>query len=105
MLERVNIPDQQGDSLFAIDKLGAGLSLFNLLTQGRLVFTYGEIIGLHGRITRPDKDSPTNMQFLIDAFKPKPDQPPKPFDLKIFNVVMRKCDVRYDVLSEPVKNV
>lgn len=105
VLERVNIPDQQGDSLFAIDKLGAGLSLFNLLTQGRLVFTYGEIIGLHGRITRPDKDSPTNMQFLIDAFKPKPDQPPKPFDLKIFNVVMRKCDVRYDVLSEPVKNV
>ena len=103
VLEGVNVPDQQGDSLIVVDKLGAGVSIYNLLL-GRLVFNYGEIIGLHGRITRPDKESPTNMQFLIDALKPKPNQPPKPFDLKIYNVVIRKCDLTYDVLDQARKS-
>ena len=100
-LEHVLIPDQKGDTLFTIDHLGAGVSLYNLLRHRRLVFTYGEIVGLHGRITRPDADSPTNMQFLIDAFKPKPNQPPKPYDITIHNVVVRQSDVSYDVLNAP----
>lgn len=103
VLKDVAVPTPQGDSLFYIDKLGAGVSLYQLITNRRLVFTYAEIIGLHGRITKADKDSPTNMQFLIDAFKPKDNKPPKPFDITIHNVVLRKTDVSYDVLSEPRK--
>ena len=102
VLEGVNVPDQQGDSLIVVDKLGAGVSIYNLML-GKLVFTYGEIIGLHGRITRPDKESPPNVQFLIDALKPKPNQPPKPFDLKIYNVVIRKSDLTYDVFDQAPK--
>ena len=100
-LHGVNVPDQQGDSLLAVDKLGAGVSLYELLVNRKLVFTYGEIIGLRGHITRPDKDSPTNLQFIIDAFAPKPNQPPKPYDLQIKNIVLRKSLLTYDVLSEP----
>lgn len=103
LLTQVNIPDQQGDSLIRIDKLGAGISLYNLIAHRKLVFTYGEIIGLHGHITQPDKDSPTNLQFIIDAFKPKDNKPPKPFDVKVFNVVIRKSDISYDLLSEAPK--
>lgn len=101
LLQGVHIPDQQGDSLIVIDKLGAGIDLSNLIFRKQITFTYGEIIGLHGRITRPDKESPTNLQFIIDAFKPKDDKPPKPFDVEVFNVVIRKSDLRYDVLNEP----
>lgn len=100
-LGRVNIPDRQGDSLLNIDRLGAGLSIYDLLVNRKIVITYGEIIGLHGHITRPDKDSPTNLQFIIDAFKPQPDQPPKPFDVRVNNIVLRKSDLSYDVLNEP----
>ena len=77
----VLVYDQQGDSLLTIGKLGAGISLKELIANGRIVITYGEIIGLNGHVTRPDKESPTNMQFIIDAFKPKDDKPPKPFDV------------------------
>ena len=101
LLEDVTIPDQQGDSLIVVDKLGAGVSIYEWLAHDRLTFTYGEIIGLHGRVTRPDADSPTNLQFIIDAFKPKDDSPPKPFDVQVFNVVIRKSDLRYDVLDKP----
>jgi hypothetical protein len=103
VLFNVKVPDQKGDSLFNIDKLGAGISIYNLIAKRKFVFTYGEIIGLHASITRPDKSSPTNMQFIIDALKPKPNQPPKNIDLKIYNIVIRKSELSYDVLSESPK--
>ena len=58
ILEAVNIPDQQHKPLFHVDKLAAGISMKSLIADRRIVITYGEIIGLHGHITRPDPDSP-----------------------------------------------
>ena len=102
-LNDVLVKDQQGDSLLTVGKLGAGVSLKKLLVDNRIVVTYAEIIGLDGHVTRPDKHSPTNVQFIIDAFKPKDDQPPKPFDVQVNTVVMRKSNLTYDVLDQPRK--
>ena len=102
-LKDVLVYDQQGDSLLTVDKLGAGISLKDLIADRRIVVTYGEIIGLAGHVTRPDKDSPTNMQFIIDAFKPKDDKPPKPFDVQVKTVVVRQSSLTYDVLDQPRK--
>ena len=102
-LKDVLICDQQGDPLLTVGKLGAGISLKQLITDRRIVITHGEIIGLNGHVTRPDKDSPTNVQFIIDAFKPKDDKPPKPFDVKVNTVVVRQSALTYDVLDQPRK--
>ena len=102
-LKDVLIHDQQGDSLLTVNKLGAGINLKELIADKRIVVTYGEIIGLKGHVTRPDKDSPTNMQFIIDAFKPKDDKPPKPFDVQVKTVVVRQSALTYDVLDQPRK--
>ncbi|MEG2675132.1 MAG: translocation/assembly module TamB domain-containing protein [Muribaculaceae bacterium] len=101
VLRDVFVPDQQGDTLLAVNKLGAGLSLYNLVVSQKIVFTYAEIIGLDGRVNKPNPKAPTNMQFIIDALSPKKKKtPPAKFDIKIFNVVIRKSSLRYDVLSE-----
>ena len=102
-LQKVLVHDQQGDSLLLVDKLGAGISLKDLLADRRIVVTYGEIIGLQGHVVRPDKSSPTNMQFIIDAFKPKDDKPSKPFDVEVKTVVVRQSSFTYDVLDQPRK--
>ena len=102
-LKEVLVHDQQGDSLLTIGKLGAGISLKDLIIDRRIVITYGEIVGLSGHVTRPDNDSPTNMQFIIDAFKPKSDQPSKPFDVQVKTVVVRQSALTYDVLNQPHK--
>ena len=102
-LQEVKIHDQAGDSLLTIGKLGAGISLKDLIADRRIVITYGEIIGLSGHVTRPDKDSPTNVQFIIDAFKPKEDKPSKPFDVQVKTVVVRQSELTYDVLDQPRK--
>lgn len=97
----VLVNDQQGDSLLNIGKLGAGISLKDLIADHRIIVTYGEIIGLNGHVTRLDKDSPTNMQFIIDAFKSKDDQPSKPFDVQVKTIVVRQSSLTYDVLDQP----
>ena len=101
-LEQVAIPDQTGDSLINVDRLGAGIDIFESLSNDKIVISYAEIIGLHGKVKRPDPDSPTNAQFLIDALKPKDNKEPTPFDLQIHNVVLRKCDLSYDVDDQPL---
>ena len=102
ILTDVAVPDQQGDTLLKVDKIGAGFSIYNLIARRRLVFTYAEVIGLKGHIYRSDKQSPTNLQFIIDALSPKDTtKPPTRFDLKIYNIVLRRSSITYDVMSEP----
>lgn len=103
VLTGVNIPDQSNSELINVDKLGAGINLSDLIFKRKLVFTFAEVNGLHGHVTRPDKDSPTNLQFIIDNLKPKPGKPSKPYDIKIQHAVLRNCDISYDVLNEPYK--
>ncbi|MDY5878423.1 MAG: hypothetical protein SPJ46_02060, partial [Sodaliphilus sp.] len=103
VLYDVVIPDQKGGDLIQIDVLGAGLNMQKLLADKRIEVNYAELLGLHGHITKADKDSPTNLQFIIDAFKPKKKKEPTKFDLAIRNIVIRNTDLRYDLLSEPRK--
>ena len=102
VLHDVNIPDQQGDSLIFISDLGAGIRLYNLVAKQRLVFTFAEVIGLKAQLKKASPTAESNFQFLIDAFAPKENQPKKEYDIKIFNVVIRKSDISYDILDQPL---
>ena len=99
-LLNVQVPDQKGDSLLSVEQLGAGFSLYNLVAHRKLVFTYGEIIGLHGHVTQKDKKSPTNAQFLIDALKSKDPNRKSQTEITIYNLIIRKSELQYDLLSE-----
>lgn len=101
VLNDVVVPDKNGKDLLKIDKLGAGLSLYNLAVRKRVVFTYAELIGLNGEIYRETPDSPANIQFLVDALSSKDkNKPPTKFDLAIYNIVLRKSSIAYDVLNQ-----
>ncbi|MDE6272712.1 MAG: translocation/assembly module TamB domain-containing protein [Muribaculaceae bacterium] len=74
-----------------IERLGAGVSLWKLLRDRKIVITYVELLGLDARLRQDVKGGNLNIQFLIDAFKPKEkNKPPTPFDLEIRNIVIRK---------------
>lgn len=101
VLYDVEVPDKYGETLMKVEKIGAGLSLYNLLIKGRLVFTYAELVGVYGNIYKQTPESQTNIQFLIDVLSPKDkNKPPTKFDLAIYNIVLRKSCVTYNVLSE-----
>lgn len=97
MLNDVRVYDLEGRKCVDIEALGAGIRLWHLLKNGKIELTYAEIIGLDARISKALPDSPLNIQFIIDAFKPKDkNKPPKKFDLNLRNVVLRRCAVSFD---------
>ncbi len=106
ILNGVDIPDLNGKTLLKVDKLGVGFSLYNLVTRKRIVFTYAEVIGLKGSIYRETLQSPMNIQFIIDVLSPQDKkEPPQKYDLSIYNIVLRKSNITYDVLSEKRKDL
>ncbi|MDD2960951.1 MAG: translocation/assembly module TamB domain-containing protein [Muribaculaceae bacterium] len=104
IINNVVVNDNNGDSILAINKIGAGISLYNLIVRQRFVVTFAEIIGLDGKLTKKDKNSPLNIQYIIDALTKKDkNKPPTRFDLTVYNVVIRKSNITYDILSEAQK--
>ena len=100
VLKDVSIPDKSGKEVLTVDKLGVGLSLYNLVMRKRVVFTYAEVLGLNGYVYKTDADAPLNIQFIIDALSPKDkNKPPTKFDIGIYNIVLRRGELRYDVLN------
>ncbi len=80
-----------------IERLGAGISLWNLLIDREIVITYVELLGLDAKIRQDEKGSKLNIDFLIEAFKPKDkNKPPAKFDLKIKNIVIRKSKASFE---------
>ncbi len=81
-----------GAECVRIKRLGAGISLWRLITDQKIVISYVELLGLDARLHQSADRGPLNIQFLIDAFKPKDkNKPPTPFDLEIRNIVIRQC--------------
>lgn len=95
--ENVSLHDNNGNFVAKIDKLGAGINLWKLITNGRIVVTHAEIIGLDANVYQENENSDLNIQFLIDALKPKDkNKPPTKFDLQINSVVLRKINLSFD---------
>lgn len=96
----VSITDAEGEKAITIDRLGAGLSLTDILFFGDIVVNYVEIVGLDGRLYKENPDSPLNIRNITDALKPKEEKEETSFRLSISNILLRNIDFSYNVLSE-----
>lgn len=63
--------DRQSRKALQVSRVGAGIALWRLLWNEDLVFTHAEIVGLRAQIIQDRAGEPLNIQFIIDAFKPK----------------------------------
>ena len=104
-LEDVTISDSLGRKAIEVERLGAGINLWQFFAHSRVVVDYAEVIGLDARLSRDSLGAPLNIQPLIDALSPKDKtKPPTRFDLRINMVVIRTSAVSYDLLSAPHKD-
>lgn len=96
VLKDVSLTSPSGDRCAAIDKVAAGIDLWLLIKERRIVLNYAELIGLDANISQVEKDGRLNIQFLIDALAPKDKlKPPTRFDLCFRNIVIRKSKARF----------
>lgn len=101
VLNDVNIPTPEGEQCVNIKKVGAGFNLWTYLRKQRIDITYLQLYGLKGEIIQNKKGAPLNIQFLIDAFKPKNKSSKSNLNLLIRNVVIRDSEVCYDLHWKP----
>ncbi len=94
----------EGEKCITVNTIGAGIHLWRLFYEGKIEITYAEIIGLDGRIWQQKANDPLNIQFIIDAFKPKDkNKPPTKFDLKLHNIVIRRSSLEFSKRWIPLK--
>lgn len=101
-LHDVSVSDANGNPAVTVNRLGAGISLPDLLARGEIIITYAELSGLDARLSKATPSSPLNIQPIIDALRPKDkSKPPTRFDLRINTIVIRNSSFSYDLLSAP----
>ena len=90
VLGDVVLSDPQGRRCLDAATVGAGISLWSLLTDGRVEITYVELLDFKASIWQDSPESPLNIDFIIRALSPKDkNKPPAKFDLAIRNIVIR----------------
>lgn len=92
----VTLVSPSGEKCAGIEEVAAGIDLWTLISDHKIVLNYAELIGLDARIVQPVKGGELNIQFLIDALSPKDkNKPPTKFDLRFRNIVIRRSNVSY----------
>lgn len=94
-LNDVSIFSPSGQKCISVGTLGAGIDLWELLTEREIVITYAEIVSLNALIEQERPDTPMNIQFLVDAFKPQKKKQPSQVRVVLHNVVIRKSSVTF----------
>lgn len=101
-LHEVSIHTPSGDRCISAARIGAGISLWQLMTTGDLEFTYAEIISLDARLSQASEGAPLNIDFIIRALQPKDrNKPPSRLKIALRNIVIRKSDISFDRLYKP----
>ena len=100
ILDNVELEDLQGSPMLQAARLSVKFEWIPLLRDGRISIHTAQVFGLHAHLNRPHHEEPTNLQFLIDAFASEDSTNDSHIDLRINSLLVRRCHLRYDVLSE-----
>lgn len=104
VVKDMTVWDKDGVVALKIHRAGAGISLWRLVRDRRLDFSHAELVGLKGNIYQKYKGAPLNIQYIIDAFKPKDkNKPPTKFDFSIRHIILRNSAVNYNLSWKPKK--
>lgn len=101
-LHGVSIADSTGRPAIVAEQLAAGIDLRQLIFDGKIVIDHVELIGMDARLSKATPHDRLNIQNIIDALtKKEPEKEPAKFDLKISDIILRRCSASFDVLSAP----
>ena len=98
ILDNVMLYDQRDTLMLRASRIAAKIDLMPLIEK-KIRISGAQLIGAKAKIYK-DGDEPFNFQFLVDAFSKK-DTTSSPLDLKIGALVVRRSEVRFDMLDKP----
>jgi len=101
-LSGISVNDDFGAEALNISSVTAGIDLYRLLSNHRIVIDYIAIKGMQANLSKASDDAPLNIAGIIDKLKPKDkNNQPKSFDLKVNTLVLDDITLTYSVLDAP----
>lgn len=98
VLDNVKIYDQRDTLMLQASRIAAKVDLMPLIEK-KIRISGAQLIGAKAKIYK-DGDEPFNFQYFVDAFSKK-DTTSTPLDLAIGALVVRRGEVRFDLLDKP----
>lgn len=100
ILDDVSIKDQKDKPMLEITRLGAKLSLWDIL-HGYINIDNAQLFGMRAQLYQEHPDSTTNFKFLIDALASKDTTKHTPLNLHIGQIQIRHTEVHWNQLWKP----
>ena len=101
LLRDVHLEDQQGRPLLTARVVSAKIELRSLFREQICLRTVS-LLDAAARLSKPSPDAPANYQFVLDALASKDkDKAPKPLNLSIRSVILRRVALHYDETWQP----
>lgn len=101
IINNVKVNDQSGREMLKASRLSAKFDLLSLL-EGKISIASVQFFGFDIRLNKQTPRSPTNFQFVIDAFASKDTtKKSSPIDLRINSILLRRGRLSWDILSAP----
>lgn len=91
------LEDRNQQELIKVSRLSAKFNL-NALLQGKISIGSVQLFGFAINLEKEDKESETNLQFILDALKS--DKESSPINLRVNSLLIRRGALAYHVRSE-----
>lgn len=98
-LKNVYLEDQDGESLASIGRVDAGFYFLPLLNKQVRIHS-AQLYSLDLQLRKKSKDSPLNIQYIIDAFASDTGNEQSPIDLQIKTLRINTGSISYDVKDQ-----
>ena len=99
-LDSVYILDQDSHQILFADRISTSIDIIALF-QKKLIFTQASLLDFEVVLSKKSKNKPLNIQFIIDAFKPKEDKPKEKISIQLNSITIKDGRFNYDVLDAP----
>lgn len=99
-LNDIYLNDRQGDTILNARTVYAGFEIMSLLNN-ELVFTDARLSDFGFYLSKETPDDPLNIQFVIDAFKPKEQTNKESLQVKINSLNIANGNFFFDVKNKP----
>lgn len=86
-----------GPRCLQVTRIGAGIDIFKLIFDRKIDISYAELSGLDASVVELDTTGHTNIDFIIEALKPKDkNKPPTHFSLTLRRVTVRGSKLEFN---------
>ena len=102
IIDSLEIDDQEGEPLLAVDRIAAKVEWMPLIKQGQISIRNIRLFNPNIHIYQDNLESKANYQFLIDAFsRKKTRKEPSKINLRINSLLVRRANISYDLHTAP----